>query len=136
MLAYFAACASRSRSLALALALAASATHDASAAILIGRVIEVVDGQTVVVRDAGKQRFTVRLLGVAASRLDDPLGAQARVELANNILDKPVEVEWSKVDQYGHLLGIVYFGRINKAMLKIKGIKRFIFMWYFLNSIY
>ena len=84
-----------------------------SAGTLTGLCIAVPDGDTIVVRDANRRRFEVRLQGIDAPEKDQRFGSLARRNLTSLVYRKQVEVDWSKEDKYGRLVGRVYVGDID-----------------------
>ena len=68
----------------------------AEAVVVRGIVTEVRDGQTIVV-SVGGRNLNVQLRGVAAPVLLQEFGGLSRKHLANLILDKPVEVQFSQL---------------------------------------
>ncbi len=69
----------------------------AHAVILRGVVVEVRDGQSVVVFSGGRN-FVVSLIGVDAPESDQDFGDASREHLAYLVLNKPVEIEFSQLD--------------------------------------
>ena len=69
----------------------------AHAVILRGVVIEVRDGQSVVVLSGGRS-FVVSLIGVDAPEADQHFGDASREHLAYLVLNQPVEIEFSQLD--------------------------------------
>jgi endonuclease YncB( thermonuclease family) len=71
------------------------------------RVIQVVDGTTVVVETQSKSQFYVRCLGAAAPSEQGLYGVESKQRLSALILDKTVTVESSKRDGNGNLLASI-----------------------------
>lgn len=90
----------------LAFILLAVAAFQASADQIIGNVVRVVDGDTIVI-DSGTVRDKVRLAGIDAPERDQPWGEAATRELRRQIAGKVVTVEWNKRDRYGRLIGVI-----------------------------
>jgi endonuclease YncB( thermonuclease family) len=82
-------------------ALAASET-------LSGRVVRVVDGDTVYVLDAAKTQHKVRLGGIDAPERGQPFGKRSKERMAELVVGKEVEVVWYKEDRWGRLIGTVW----------------------------
>jgi endonuclease YncB( thermonuclease family) len=57
----------------------------AAAAELLGRVVRVVDGDTVTVLDADKAQYVVRLAGIDAPERGQPFGQVSRRHLADMV---------------------------------------------------
>lgn len=88
-------------------ALAAASASPAAAATLRGRVVAVADGDTITVLDAARRRERVRLAGIDAPESRQPFGAAAKRSLAALVFGVDVEVEYSKRDRYGRIVGRV-----------------------------
>ena len=94
---------------------------------LIGKVIKVSDGDTIVVLDSNSQKHKVRLKGIDAPETQQEFGETSRQSLAGLVYDKEVIVLWDKRDKYARILGkIIIDGRdANYEQLK-KGLA-----WYY-----
>lgn len=91
--------------------LAACATA-ADSGLLHGRVLRIVDGDTIDVRlDSG--RIRVRLQGIDAPEHDQPGGREATQFLRQHLNDRDVQLEPVSQDQYGRLVAIVHSGGMN-----------------------
>ena len=77
------------------------------AATLSGLVVGVHDGDTIIVLDAERQQHKVRLAGIDAPEGRQPFGTRSRQHLAGLVYRQSVNVEWSKVDRYGRIVGKV-----------------------------
>lgn len=77
----------------------------ARAETLEGRVIEVVDGDTVMLRDHADIRHKVWLAGTDAPEAGQPFGREAKAHLSERVLGKEVTVEWRRRDNYGRIAG-------------------------------
>ena len=69
------------------------------------RVEMINDGDTVTLLDTAGQRVRVRLVGIDAPELDQPMGREARAALAAKLAGGIVRVEGDARDQHGRLLG-------------------------------
>lgn len=87
---------------------------------LTGRVVWVVDGDTVHVQDSGGERHKIRLAGINAPEKGKPFSIAAKDQLMALVLGKAVSVYWDKVDKYDRIVGkLVADGRdINLAMVR------------------
>jgi len=85
--------------LCLLLALAASAEE------FSGRVVRIVDGDTVVVLDQHRVEQKVRLAGIDAPERGQAFGTRAKEQLAGLVGGKPLNVRWHKEDRYRRLVG-------------------------------
>ena len=79
---------------------------------LTGRVVSVTDGDTVTVLDTRKVQHKVRLSGIDAPEKFQPYGQRSKAHLSDLVFGQTVEVDSSKTDRYGRLVGkIVVQGR-------------------------
>ncbi len=77
-----------------------SATHE-------GRVIKVVDGDTLKILQQNKE-VTIRLAEIDAPEYNQPFWKQSKQALERYVADKQVTVEEFDRDQYGRIVGHVY----------------------------
>ena len=90
------------------------AATSAFAETLKGRVVKVADGDTITVLDAANVQHRIRLDKIDAPEKAQPFGDASRKHLAAFVAGKIVEVEWTKKDKYGRILGTVW------AMLPVR----------------
>jgi|GEM_PF-507071 len=76
-----------------------------------GRVTYVYDGDTILVEDANRQKFKVRLKGIDAPEKSQAYGPQAARRLTELVLNRQVEVFWEETDRYGRVLGKLMIGQ-------------------------
>jgi micrococcal nuclease len=69
------------------------------------RVEMINDGDTVTLLDTAGQRVRVRLVGIDAPELDQPMGRESRAALAAKLAGGIVRVDGDARDQHGRLLG-------------------------------
>jgi endonuclease YncB( thermonuclease family) len=74
---------------------------------LAGRIVGVIDGDTVELLTPGKDLVRVRLSGIDAPEKGQPFGQVAKRTLAGLVFDRPVLVDGTKRDRYGRLVGKV-----------------------------
>ena len=74
---------------------------------LTGRVVRVTDGDTIVVLDTDKVQHKIRLQGIDAPERRQAFGTKSKEHLSDLVAGKTVEVDYSKYDRYGRVLGIV-----------------------------
>ena len=91
-----------------------AATSAFAAEMLQGRVVKVADGDTITVLDAANVQHRIRLDKIDAPEKSQPFGDASRKHLAAFVAGKTVEVEWTKKDKYGRILGTVW------AMLPVR----------------
>ena len=87
---------------------------------LTGRVVKVIDGDTVTVLDASKIQHKVRLAGIDAPESNQPFGQKSKEALSALVAGQQVEVDWHKRDRYGRVVGkIIAGGRdVNLAQVR------------------
>jgi endonuclease YncB( thermonuclease family) len=77
------------------------------AAILVGKVVGISDGDTIKVLDSNKKEHKIRLMGIDAPEKKQDFGAASKKALSNYIYQKEVTVEYKKKDRYQRILGKV-----------------------------
>ena len=87
--------------------LAGLAVTCAFAETISGTVTKVIDGDTLVVRDAAKKRHTVRLAEIDAPEPKQPFYAESGRSLAEICHRKTATVEWSERDAAKRTIGYV-----------------------------
>ena len=85
-----------------------AATSMFAAEILKGRVVKVSDGDTFTVLDVANVQHRIRLNKIDAPEKSQPFGDAARKHLAAFVAGKDVEIEWTKKDKYGRILGTIW----------------------------
>lgn len=93
--------------------LASLAIFTTHAATLVGTVDYVYDGDTVSVKTAEGKRARIRLDHVDAPEAGQRYGKSAQVALSNHLRGKAVRVEWSRRDEFGRPVGVIFLGRDN-----------------------
>ncbi len=98
--------------LGLAALIWAAATLSMAGEQLHGRVVGVIDGDTVDVLDAGKVQHRIRLAGIDAPEKGMPYGQKSKQHLSDLVFGREVTVEGDKLDRYHRVVGkIVVNGR-------------------------
>ena len=85
-----------------------AATSAFAVETLKGRVVKVADGDTITVLDATNMQHRIRLDKIDAPEKSQPFGGASRKHLAALVAGKIVEVEWTKKDKYGRILGTIW----------------------------
>jgi micrococcal nuclease len=87
---------------------------------LEGRVVRVIDGDTVVVLDANRTQYRIRLAGIDAPERKQPFGQRSKQYLASQIAGQDVAINWDKYDRYHRIVGkIIYDGQhVDLAMVR------------------
>ncbi len=90
-----------------------------SAQRFAGRVLDVTDGDTVIVA-RGRGQVTVRLFGIDAPEGLQPYGREAAAELSRLVMGKVIDVDMKDIDQYGRLVAEVSMGGtdVGEAMVR------------------
>lgn len=96
-------------------------TSQAFADTLLGRVVGVADGDTITVLDASDTQHKIRLSGIDAPEKKQPFGQVSKQSLSDLVYDKAVQVEWTKADRYGRMVGKVL---VNKLDVNLEQVKR------------
>ncbi|ECQ4629173.1 thermonuclease family protein [Salmonella enterica] len=92
-------------------------------ATLTGRVVRVIDGDTVVVLTAPATEVRIRLAGIDAPEKGQPYGQRARQFLASRVAGRVVEISGDSRDRYGRTPGTIWTdGRDINAELVCSGI--------------
>lgn len=90
--------------IAIVLTLLAAA---ASAETLTGHVVGIADGDTLTLLDATNTQHKIRLAGIDSPEKGQPFGQVCKKSLSDLAYDRVVEVESSKLDRYGRVIGKV-----------------------------
>lgn len=88
--------------------------------ILHGKVIAVLDGDTIDILDNDKKTMRIRLHGIDAPENGQPFGRNAKEFLALQLAGKHVEVQQVDKDRYGRTIGDISVGgkRIAVEMIR------------------
>ena len=84
-----------------------------------GRVVRIVDGDTIVVEGQGI-RQKVRLSGIDTPERDQPWGSAATREMRRLVAGKDVSVHWYKTDRWDRLIGNVLVDGEDVGLLMIE----------------
>jgi endonuclease YncB( thermonuclease family) len=79
----------------------------ARAAEVTGRVVGVIDGDTIDVLTSKLETLRVRMSGIDAPELGQAFGRNAKAALSGLAFTRQVTIEWHKRDRYGRLVGKV-----------------------------
>lgn len=85
-----------------------------------GRIVRVLDGDTVDVLETGNRLTRVRLAGIDAPEKSQPFGQRSSQELSAMVAQRTVTVTAEDTDRYGRLLGTVWLGAtdVNAAQIR------------------
>lgn len=78
-----------------------------NAEIIDALVVKVADGDTITVLDGQKKTHKVRLQGIDAPEKKQAYGEKSKQNLAFLIYNRSIQVEYSKYDKYGRIIGKV-----------------------------
>ena len=94
-------------------------TFSASAEVLYGRVVDIIDGDTLDLL-VGRNEHRIRLAEIDTPEKGQPWGASSTRALEDKILYQDVSVQTSGRGGYGRLIGRVWLGRrdINRELVK------------------
>ena len=95
------------RRLHLSAALLVLVTAVATAGELRGKVVGVMDGDTIDVLTAEKSLHRIRLEGIDAPEKRQPFGQAAKGALSDAVFAREVKVVWHKQDRYQRIIGKV-----------------------------
>lgn len=95
----------RTQSVRFLMAIAFSFAGHATANEITGKVVEVVDGDTVDVRTDSKEVLRVRVAGIDAPEKGQPFVQAAKRAMADLVFGQEVRVSWRKLDRYGRVVG-------------------------------
>jgi endonuclease YncB( thermonuclease family) len=73
-----------------------------------GKVVGVLDGDTLIVLTPQKQQIKVRLAEIDAPEKRQPFGQRSKQSLSDLVFGKQVRVEQQDRDRYGRVVGKVY----------------------------
>lgn len=85
-----------------------------------GRVVSVVDGDTITVLDNTNTQHKIRLAGIDAPEKSQPFGSTSKKSLSDLVYGKQVEVDWKKHDRYGRIVGKVLVNGMDANLMQIK----------------
>jgi endonuclease YncB( thermonuclease family) len=90
------------------------------------KVIDVIDGSTVVVETQSKTKFVVKCQATTVPQHAEPYAGYSRQRLSNLVLRQMVAVEYTERNQYGHLIGTIFLNGEDVCLDQIAvGLARF-----------
>ncbi|HBL8851726.1 TPA: thermonuclease family protein [Enterobacter hormaechei] len=84
-----------------------------------GRVIRVLDGDTIEVLQVTNERSRIRLDGIDAPEKKQAFGQRSRQFLNNQVGQQVVVVTGDKTDRYGRILGTVWLEDLNVNAMQV-----------------
>lgn len=92
----------------------------AHADLLLGKVINVADGDTITVLDDTNTQHKIRLAGIDAPEKRQAFGNVSKQSLADMVAGQSVAVEWVKADRYGRKVGKVLLAGLDANLVQIE----------------
>lgn len=92
----------------------------AAAETLEGRVVAVIDGDTVDVLN-GRTMTRVRIAGIDAPEKRQPYGMAAKQRMSDLVMGKDVSVEHTKADRYKRIVGVVRVAGMDAGLELVQG---------------
>lgn len=90
------------------------------------KVIDVIDGSTVVVESQSKTKFVVKCQATAVPQLTEPYADASRQRLSNIVLKQIVAVEYIDRNKHGQLIGTIFLNGDDVCLNQIAaGLARF-----------
>lgn len=97
-----------------------------NAETLTGYVVNITDGDTIVILDANQQQHKIRLAGIDAPESYQAFGTRSTESMATLTFNKTVSVQWKKKDRE-RLIGKVL---INGADINLEQVRAGMAWWY------
>jgi endonuclease YncB( thermonuclease family) len=105
---------------ALVLLVSLSFINCAVATVLVGKVIGILDGDTIDVLDSSKVTHRIRLTGIDAPEKAQAFGQRSKEHLSDLVFGKQVEVDGGKTDKYGRMVGKVLVRGVDANLEQLK----------------
>ena len=87
---------------------------------LLGKVVNVADGDTITVLDADKVQHKIRLAGIDAPEKKQAFGQRSKQNLSDLVFDKTVTVETYKRDKYKREVGKVLLEGVDANLVQVQ----------------
>jgi endonuclease YncB( thermonuclease family) len=87
---------------------------------LLGEVVGISDGDTLTVLDADRKTHKIRLAGIDSPESKQPYGQRAKESLSNLAYRQRAQIEWTKADRYGRIVGKVIVGGKDVCLEQIR----------------
>lgn len=85
-----------------------------------GKVVEVIDGSTVVVETPTPTRFVAKCPATIAPSMDESAGEQSRQRLSDRLLNRTVAVEYLKPAENGRIVGMILLNEDDVCLEQIR----------------
>lgn len=87
-----------------------------------GRVVGIIDGDTITVLDSSNRQYKIRFAGIDAPEKSQPYGQEAKEYLSDLVFNRQVTVETEKVDRYLRPVGkVLVEGRDTNLAMVVAG---------------
>ncbi len=90
------------------------------AEVILGKVVGVIDGDTIDVLDASMTKHRIRLSGIDAPERRQAYGKKSKESLSDLVLARQVEVETHKNDRHGRRIGKVLVNGLDANLAQIR----------------
>lgn len=90
------------------------------AEMLNGHVVGVADGDTITVLDITNTQHKIRLAGIDAPEKKQAFGQVSKKSLSDLVFDKQVNIDWTKHDRYGRIVGKVLINGVDANLEQVK----------------
>jgi len=87
---------------------------------VLGKVVKIVDGDTIDIVDAQNVQYRIRLQGIDAPERRQDFGTVARENLGNLIFGKHVRIEYQKIEWRGRLIGKVWLEGEDECLAQVR----------------
>lgn len=90
---------------------------------LEGLVTHVSDGDTLIIQTGEKGRYKevkIRIYGIDAPESGQAFGRKSKNWLASRVYGRPVRIREKELDQYGRVVGEVYYGEENVGLASVR----------------
>jgi endonuclease YncB( thermonuclease family) len=92
----------------------------AVASVIAGRVVKVVDGDTIDILDRKSSHHRIRLKGIDAPERGQAFGIEATQSLAKLVTGREVNIEWNRVDDSNRIIGKVLLDQQDICLEQIR----------------
>lgn len=89
------------------------------AELIEGRIVDVLDGDTVTLLDREKTQHRIRLAGIDAPEKSQAFGQVAKKSLSGLVFARDVTVETDKTDKYGRQVGKITVAGVDANLVQV-----------------
>lgn len=90
------------------------------AELIDGRIVAVLDGDTVTLLDHSNTQHRIRLAGIDAPEKSQAFGQKSKQSLGGLVFAQDVTVETGKTDKYGRQIGKILLGGVDVNLDQVK----------------